>query len=115
MQSASCLHCACGLEHQDASRLSKVGWHDGGGGEFAMLVNCPCGATLTAARIIDGSQCDVCRRVVTGAEGDVKCCVVDEQTPLVLCAACFRRHPRRTEWLTWTVGEVATLLVRASA
>jgi len=104
MQSAACLRCRCGLMHEDASRLVKRGWRDLGGGEFAMLANCPCGETLSAARISDASKCSVCRRVVTGADGDVKCCAIDEHIPLVLCAACFRRHPRRTGWLTWIVG-----------
>ena len=98
-RSPSPLHCGCGRWHADASRLVKLGWQELGGGEFAMLARCPCGSKLTAARIADASKCDVCRRVVTGSEGDVKVYVADDRGARVVCAACFRRDAPPAPWV----------------
>jgi hypothetical protein len=72
-----------------------------------MIVMCPCGATLEADTICDGSQCDGCMRIVLGSDGDVKVCVVYRGRAFVFCAACFRRtgaRPtsphRRQRWLS---------------
>jgi hypothetical protein len=96
------LRCGCGRWHADASRLAKLGWLELGRGEFAMLVRCPCGSKLTAARIADASKCDVCKRVVTGSEGDLKVCVADDRGARVVCDPCFRRGARRAQWVHWT-------------
>jgi predicted Fe-S protein YdhL (DUF1289 family) len=97
--------CACGRAHENAERLIKLGWQTLGGGDFAMLAYCPCGDILVIERLADAGQCCVCRRVVTGADGDVKVCVVDVGRHLVLCTGCGRRHPRRAEWLVWKTSQ----------
>ena len=48
-----------------------------------------------------GCSCDTCRRLVAGSDGDVKVCIVHQGVSLVLCAGCFRRDPRRDQWLEW--------------
>jgi hypothetical protein len=78
--------------------MTKVGWQPGGA---ALLVNCECHSTLIAERMADVCLCRTCRRLITGADGDVKVCVLGEFGPLVLCMACFRRDPRRARWLEW--------------
>jgi hypothetical protein len=95
------IRCGCGKVHPDPSVLAKVGWQADGHGGAALLVNCECRSTLVAQRMDDACLCATCRRLVTGG-GDVKVCVWDEQEgPLVLCAACFRRDARRDRWLSW--------------
>jgi len=89
------LSCACGRRHQDSSGLSKLGWRELGAGRFSMIVMCPCGATLEADAICDGSLCDGCMRVVTGSDGDVKVCVAHRGQAFVFCAPCFRRTGKR--------------------
>jgi hypothetical protein len=89
------LSCDCGRRHPDPARLVKLGWRELGGGRFAMLVKCPCGARLEADSIRDASQCDGCMRIVTGAGGDVKVCLTDQGRAFVFCVACFRRRGKR--------------------
>jgi hypothetical protein len=62
----------------------------------------------------DACLCATCRRLVTGTDGDVKVCAWDEEEgPLVLCAACFRRDPRRGRWLSWADALVHAAQARA--
>jgi len=101
------LVCDCGRHHRDASRLAKLGWRELGGGRFSMVVMCPCGASLEADSIRDGSQCDGCMRVVSGTDGDVKVCLTYRGQAFLFCAPCFRRtghrppcRPSRPRWLS---------------
>src|SRR5260370_17702294 len=90
------IRCGCGPVHTDPSVLAKVGWQADGHGGAALLVNCECRSTLVAERMDDACLCATCRRLVTGTDGDVKVCAWDaEEGPLVLCAPCFPRPPRR--------------------
>jgi hypothetical protein len=94
--------CACGQSHTDCSALEKRGWHPDGKGNAVLLCNCTCRSSLTVAVAVDATVCTVCRRLVTGSAGDVKVCVGHRS--IVLCLACFRRHPKHDEWLAWTTG-----------
>jgi hypothetical protein len=38
---------------------------------------------------------DVCKRLVTGTDGDVKVCLVQDHKALVICLGCFRRRDPR--------------------
>jgi hypothetical protein len=95
------IECGCGRVHTDSSKLTKVGWQPDGAGGAALLVNCVCQSTLVAERMADACLCMTCRRLVTGADGDVKTCAWGDCGPIVLCGACFRRDPRRAAWLQW--------------
>jgi hypothetical protein len=92
---ATVLRCHCGLAHEDVSHLTKLGWRELGGGTYGLLSRCPCGAVLASAYIRDGSTCDVCKRLVTGTDGDVKVCLVQDHKALVICLGCFRRRDPR--------------------
>ncbi len=95
------IRCGCGRVHGDPSTMVKVGWQPDGSGGAALLVNCECHSTLVAQRMADACLCTTCRRLVTGADGDVKTCTFSAEGPVILCAACFRRDPRRAQWLQW--------------
>jgi hypothetical protein len=43
------------------------------------------------------SSCAGCRRTVTGRDGDTK--VYIGHLSIVLCRACFQRHPSLPDWL----------------
>ena len=104
------IQCGCGRIHTDLSALTKVGWQADGTGGAALLVNCQCQSTLVAERMVDACLCSACHRLVTGADGDVKTCAWGERGHIVLCGGCFRRDPRRAQWLQW--HESSTLVPR---
>ncbi len=84
------IQCKCGLVHEDASKLKKVGWQEVEQGEFALLVNCTCRSTIAAETVTDACLCCVCQRLVTGSDGDFKVVVWDGESK-IYCAACARR------------------------
>jgi len=96
--------CSCGLR-QEVAAMVKRGWQTDGAGSALLLANCVgprCGSTIAVAAMADACTCATCRRLVTGAGGDVKICVVDDSAgAIVLCAPCFRRDPRRANWTRW--------------
>lgn len=86
------IRCACGRLHGDVHGLAKLGWRKVGSGAFALNVQCGCGAILTLARIDDASQCSGCARVVTGTDGDVKVCAIQNGRSVVYCLGCANRR-----------------------
>jgi hypothetical protein len=85
------IRCPCGREHADVSALKKIGWQDlFGGGEHALLVNCPppCNSTIAAAIVSDAARCTDCHRLVTGTVEDPK---VHDPVGGTRCLACARR------------------------
>ena len=112
--SRTAIQCACGRAHDDPSSLTKVGWQPDGTGGAALLVHCVCQSTLVAERMADACLCTTCHRLVTGADGDIKTCAWGGEGPVVLCGACFRRDPRRGQWLQWHESVISPLR-RASA
>lgn len=82
------VRCGCGQDHGDGAALVKIGWHADGEGGALLLANCPCMSTITIETRADASICAECRRLVPGADGDLKVVTEDQG---VLCMGCARR------------------------
>jgi hypothetical protein len=79
-----------------------VGYQPLGDGDVAELRNCACGSTRATHVHTDATVCAVCGEIVTGEFYDPKLCVIDAaEGAIVLHSRCFRRDPRRGDWLRW--------------
>ncbi len=106
------IKCPCGLVHEDASKLKKVGWQEVGSGSYALMVNCTCKSTFFAAVVTDACLCCVCRRLVTGDDGDFKTVVWDGKSK-IYCFGCARRE-NLVGWAYRKVPAVAAAITAAS-
>ncbi|HEY6462228.1 MAG TPA: hypothetical protein VIY73_18805 [Polyangiaceae bacterium] len=88
--------CPCGARHPlDAGRL--VGPQQLGGGEIAILRNCPgCATTYSGAVMTDAAVCEGCGRVVAGTTDDPKTTLEGGTVLCLDCAASDMRVPRVT-------------------
>jgi hypothetical protein len=83
--------CSCGESHEDVSRRTKAGWVPDGNGNALRVALCRCGRRLDLDVIKNASVCELCTRLVTGHEGDIKISLC-ERDSFVMCLGCFCRY-----------------------